>query len=386
MRLKNTFSKFNSSLSGGVVALYSNRMIQEIADGLLGLFFPVFLFEKYQSINKVLLFYLFSYLLILFLSAPGAMIASRIGFKKALIFSVAGGVGYYICFYFFDYNIILFSILALIFINYDRMLYWTPYHSDFAKLTDKKTRGRVIGLLNSVGSLVGIAVPILAGFIIAQSGFRALFLIVIVVYASSVIPFFVLPEISEQFTFGIRQTWKILFHPRDRRILFTYMADGAENVIAGVVWPIFLFQILRGDYRAVGVVSSLIILATIFIRLILGNYVDKFSKKKLLKYGTIFYSFGWLVKMFVQTGFQVFAISTYHNFSSIAMRTPYNALMYEKAADAGHYVDEYTVLRDMSLSLGRITAILLLMILFSFASLNSAFILAAVVILFINLL
>ncbi len=62
---------------------------------------------------------------------------------------------------------------------------------------------------------------------------------------------------------------------------------------------------------------------------------------------------GWVVKMFVGTGFQVFVASTYHSFANIVMRTPFDTLMYERAADSGHYVDEYTVVRELALGVGR---------------------------------
>ncbi|OGY43989.1 MAG: hypothetical protein A3J62_02125 [Candidatus Buchananbacteria bacterium RIFCSPHIGHO2_02_FULL_38_8] len=380
------FRYLKSNLSGGVVALYTNRIIQGIAGGLLGLFLPVFLYQQYQSINLLLIFYFFSFGLYLFLAAPGAIIASKITFKKSLIFSVFGGTLFYVCFYFFESNILLFSILALIFVNIDRMLYWVPYHSDFAKFTDKKTRGKTIAVLDSIASLVSIAIPAIAGFIIVQHGFNVLFLIVIFVYLSSVIPFFIIPRISEQYTFTYLQTWRMLFHPRDRKILFTYMADGAESIIGAVIWPIFIWQILQGDFEAVGIISSLIILATILLRLIIGSYTDRLNKKKLLQLGSLLYSVGWLIKIFAQTGLHIFIVSTYHNLSSIAMRTPYDTLMYEKAADAGHYIDEYTVLREMALNLGRLLAILVLFILLNFVGLNYAFIIAAVSILFINLI
>ena len=101
--MANFFPKFylQSELPGGVAALYTNRLIQQIAGGLLGLFLPVFLFQKYQSINLVLLFYLVSFGVYLFLAAPGAMLASRLTFKRALIISVFGGAVYYFSFYLF---------------------------------------------------------------------------------------------------------------------------------------------------------------------------------------------------------------------------------------------------------------------------------------------
>jgi len=164
------------------------------------------------------------------------------------------------------------------------------------------------------------------------------------------------------------------------------MADGAENVIGVVIWPIFIFGLLEGDYQAVGLVSSLIVLSSILIHLIIGSYTDKFNKKKLLQYGTVLYSIGWLGKIFVQTGFQIFIASTYHSFAAIAMRTPYDTLMYEKAADAGHYVDEYSVLREMALNLGRIFMILIILILFNYFNFQYTFIFAAIAALFMNLI
>jgi len=353
---------------------------------LLGLFLPIFLFQKYQSINLVLIYYLFSSIIYLFLAAPGAILSSRLTFRKALRISVLGGTIYYICFYFFDRNIWLFSALGLLAFNFDRMFYWVPYHSGFAKFTDKKTRGRTIAALAALASLLGIALPIMSGFIIGQYGFSVLFLMVTIIYAISVVPFFVVPAINEYYSFTYRQTWKLLFHPRDRKILLTYMASGAEDVVGAVIWPIFIWEVMIGNYQAIGIISSMIILVTILIQLIVGNYTDKFDKKKLLRYGTILYSLGWFIKIFVQTTFQIFIASTYHNFASIAMRTPFDALMYEKAADAGHYVDEYSVLREMALCLGRIFIILILLILFNFIGLQYAFILAAFASLIINLI
>lgn len=382
----NFFSKLylKPDLSGGVVALYTNRQIKEMAVGLLGLFLPIFLFQIYGSINLVLLFYLISFSLYLFLVVPGAIFATKITFNKAMLLSIFGGIFYYVSLIFFELNILLFSALAILAITLSRILYWVPYHSGFAKFTDRKTRGRTIGLLSSVSSLFKIFLPIVAGFIIAQYGFNVLFILVIAVYAASIIPLTLTPLINEYYTFSYFQTWKILFHPRDRKILITYMAEGAEGIIGAVIWPIFIWQVLAGNYQVVGLVASLIVLVTIVLKLLMGKYTDQFSKKKLLKYGTVLYSLGWVLKIFVETAFQIFVVAGYHQFSSVVMRTPFETLMYEKAADAGHYVDEYTVLREMSLNIGRILTLVVLMIFFNFFGLQYAFIFGAIAALFIN--
>ncbi len=61
-------------------------------------------------------------------------------------------------------------------------------------------------------------------------------------------------------------------------------------------------------------------------------------------------------------------------------------MTYEIAADQEHYVDEYTVLREMSIQFGRVFTILLVLFLSLFLSLQWIFILAATAALFFNLL
>lgn len=368
-----------------MVSLYSNRLIRELAVGLVGLFLPVFLLQIYGSINRVILFYAVSYFFYLMFAAPGAMLATRLTFNKAIVVSIIFGILYYVSLFFLNSNVILFTLLLIIFSTLERILYWVPVHSGIAKFVDRNNRGRTLSLFSSIGSFLSIVLPILAGFIIAQYGFGALFIIAIVIYFFALIPMISMAPINEFYTFGYIQTWIILLHKRDRRMLITYMSDGAIDFINKMIWPIFIWQLLAGNYQVVGLVSSAIVLVTIFIRLIMGNFTDKFDKKKLLRYGTIFYSVGWLLKIFVQTATQIFIVSSYHSFSQVVMRTPFDTLMYEKAADAGHYIDEYTVLREMSLNIGRVLMAIFLLIAFNFfGGLEISFALAAIAALFIN--
>ena len=90
--------------------------------------------------------------------------------------------------------------------------------------------------------------------------------------------------------------------------------------------------------------------------------------------------------MFVATSFHIFIASTYHNFAAIAMRTPFSALIYEKAADSGHYVDELTVLRELALNIGKVFGIIALLILINLVGLQWTFILGAIASLFVNLI
>lgn len=384
------FKKFylQTKLSPGITSLYSNVIIDQIGSGLVGLFLPIFLWQKFGRLDYVLFFYLAQCGIYSITVVFGAKLMSKLGQKASMILSIPFKILFYGCLYYISvgYPILIFTILMLTVVEIRIMLFWVPYHTDFAKFTNKRNRGWVIGFLTSISSLVAIFIPIISGWIIANHGFDVLFLIVMLIIAVSVVPLFMVRPTYEKFTFTFFGTWKNLLSKKYRRMLFSYGADGVENTVGAIIWPIFIFQVLQGDFLKVGAISSLIVLVTVVTRLIVGSYTDKFDKRKLLKWGSGLYAIGWIFKMFVATSFHIFVVSTYHNFALVAMRTPFSAIMYEKAADSGHYVDELTVLREIALNVGKVIGIIILLILINLVGLQWTFILAAIASLFVNMI
>jgi len=376
----------HSKMSPGLVSLYSMRLIQNIGVELYGLFFPIYLFKSFDfNIYYVLFFYIASFGVYAFLIIPGAKIMSRVGIKRSIIIGIIIYIMYFICLYNLDKSVFLMAIITLIVLNSFRMFYWLPYHVDMAEFTNKKDRAKQISFLRSITTLFSIFIPLISGYILEVYSFQVLFLIVIGVVVVSLIPASFLPKTKEVFEWTVGQTIKNLLSKKNRRLFWAYLASGAESMVGIVIWPIFIWQLLDQRYVAVGFISALVILVTVIVRLVVGNLSDKYSKKKVMVWGTALYSVGWFFKVFVQTGYHIFLASTFHNFSSIVMRTPLDSLTYERAADQGHYVDEYTVLKEISLSLGRTLVCVALIFLVASFGLTAAFILAAVASIFVNI-
>jgi len=377
---------FHPALSAGIVALYSNRLIEQLAGGLVGIFLPIFLYEQFNSsVFGVLGFYFLLNFLCIFLYPTGAKIMTKIGLRQSMIIgAVAFGMFYLALYFTGTISFVYVILIALIFKMIWRVIYWIPYHTEFAQFTDRRHRGRQIGTLSAVSSLLSIALPVLGGFFVANMGYGNLFLIATVASMAAIIPILMLPHVEEEYTFGYFETYKKLFQKKNRKMLIAYAADGAESVVGGLLWPIFIFGVLNGNYLSVGAISTAIVFVSVILKLVTGNAVDKVSKRRLLHLGTFIYSTGWVAKIFVTTAFHIFVASTYHSFALILMRTPFDAMMYERAADSGHYVDEYTVLREISLNIGRVIMIGLLFFLLSFVSIPIAFLLAALAALMIN--
>ncbi|PIR94238.1 hypothetical protein COT97_01975 [Candidatus Falkowbacteria bacterium CG10_big_fil_rev_8_21_14_0_10_39_11] len=378
----------NVKLSGPLTALYSNQLIQQIANGLLGLFIPVFLYQRLQSFTLVALYFLVSYGLWFLLVPIGAKMMTAFGIKKSLIISVVFVAMYYWFFNFFDSTgDSMFLVFAILAINMCRMLYWIQFHTDFAKFTNRKTRGKQISLFSAIASLVAIFLPLISGFVLENYSFSMLFIAASFICLVSAMPLVFLPEKKEEFTFGYFESYKKAFAKKNRKNFISYAADGAQGFVGMVLWPLFIWLVMNESYSAMGIVSSVIILGSIVVKLVVGDYTDKFDKRKVMKYGTFLYSLGWVVKIFVATGFHIFLASTYHSFAAIVMRTPYDALRYEKAADSGNMVDEYNVLREISLNFGRVLMVVLMMgLLVVTQDINLSFIFAAGISLLINLI
>ncbi len=95
-------------------------------------------------------------------------------------------------------------------------------------------------------------------------------------------PLIYLPRTHERFSWGYFETWKKFFSRKRRRAVLAFAGNGAEDIIGVVVWPIFIFELLKGNFFEVGALTSLVVVVTIVMQLSAGKYVDKGNKNKMI--------------------------------------------------------------------------------------------------------
>lgn len=146
-----------------------------------------------------------------------------------------------------------------------------------------------------------------------------------------------------------------------------------------IVWPVFLFELLDGNVLQVGALSTIVVALTIVIQLALGSYLDgnSHAKQRSLQVGSALSALGWILKIFVLSAAQVFLVSLYHNVVRIFTKTPISAILYDMSAEQGRYVDEFTVLREMSGHLGRAASLVLISALAIMVPIEWTFLIAA---------
>ncbi|OGG55048.1 hypothetical protein A3D62_02545 [Candidatus Kaiserbacteria bacterium RIFCSPHIGHO2_02_FULL_49_11] len=375
------------SFSFDVLALYCNRLLIQFGFGVVGIFEVIFLFNQFDSnIPLVALIYASIFLLSVILTPFGAMLISLFGMKRLMILSIPFAFCSILSLFLWDLNPLL-ALFGLIFstVIY-KTLYWVPYHVDFAKFSDKKTRGRQLSILLAVSEIVTIITPLIGGAIITASGYSNLFIVSLGILLFAVIPLFFIQEKYETFSYSYWETYTELFSKKNRSLLLGYTGDGAQSGVTLLVWPIFIFMLLRGEYLVVGAISSITILALLVLRFVVGDLVDRWSRKKVLTIGTLLNTTGWLVKVFIETGFQIFIIDTYHGLGKVVNQMSVDVTTYNQATDNGHYIDEFTVLKEMAVNAGKTLILLVVGVVIFFYSLKVAFVIAAVASLFVTLL
>jgi len=316
---------------------------------------------------------------VLFL-VPGMKITNKIGFSHALvvggIFSV---VLYSIMFFLTPQNVwLLIAPLTIAIVGF-RIFHWVPFHVDFTLFTKAGERGRQVSLSLATIAFMGVIGPILAGFIIAQAGYEALFGTAVVLLVLATISYAFVPETKTKFDWGYSETWKNLFSKQKRGIVIGEFANGAETVVNLIVWPIFLYEVLNGDIFGIGAVSTVVVGATIAVQLVMGKRLDNkgTSKEKTLKVGSTLYAVGWILKIFVLSAAHVFFVGLYHNIVKIFTKTPFSAILYDMSGEQGTFVDEFTVLREMSAHTGRAVCLIAVSLLTIFIPIGWTFVLAA---------
>jgi len=251
---------FNNHLSQGFTALFLGRIIQFTANLLLGLFMPIFFLTKFgYNISYVFLYYLIGNFLYAMVLPWGAQILNKIGLRKSLRASVFLVSSFYASLFLADNYLILFIAVSLTILTLYRVAFWYPFHIDFAKFTDKADRGKNVSLIWASYSFLGIIMPVISGWLIMKYGFNVVILIVIIVYLFSYIPFLNLPRTKEKFAWSYKETIKQFIAKKNRRIIMANTANGAENAVTLIIWPIFIWQLLDGNFFNVGAVSCFIV-------------------------------------------------------------------------------------------------------------------------------
>jgi len=373
---------FKEEVSKSLLNIYKHRFISFLANGFFGVFSIFFLYKILgESLQNLALFFSATSLGYILLMPFLRHLVNKIGFKKVLILGWVINIFIMLTYFLLaKYNGSYFLLTLLIILPiFFRVTYWVPYHTMVADTSTKSDRAKTLSVFSMLANVIGIFMPVLAGYLAENFGYEWLFLLGIIFTVIALFPLMSLESMGEKITWKSKDFFKKFINPKDKKFALAVFARGLETSVGIVVWPIFIFELLKGNLLEVGILSSVITIFVIIINIIQGKITDdKNLKKKFVKYGSWLYSFGWFLKIFGTTAFYIFIIDVYHRITSVFSFTPFDALVYDHIADKGHLLDENTILKEMTLHGGKVTGFLLIAFTSSFIDLNYLFFIAII--------
>ncbi len=380
--------KLHLNLPKDIFALLTNRLLFRLGFGLIGVFLPIFFYKLFdESLYILLIIYISIYVLGILWTPISSMLIGTLGVRKMLLLSVPPSALSIGALYYANAHPVIAVTIFVISISLYRALYWVPFQTDLTKYLVKGKTGANMAVYINVLQAMNAATPLIGGLLITAFGFSNIFAFAALVLFTTLIPTYFIVQVYERYAWGYFETFKHLFNKGNRGLLYAYIADGAQSVVTIVVWPIFIFEILDGNLNSIGFVTSLTIIVIMILNVVVGKFIDKIGEDKMLRYSTILATTGWIVKVFVDSAFQIFITDTYHRLGRAANRMSFDSATYEHAADNGHFVDEFTTLKEIALNIGRILMLLVVgALVFYFDNIRIVFIIAAGATLFMVML
>lgn len=236
------------------------------------------------------------------------------------------------------------------------IFFWISYHIDFSKVKDKDKCGSEISKLQILMALVSAGAPFVGGVIATHYGIDLVFAMTIVFLALAVIPLFKTgePHIPHSLNFNKIKLRKI--YPD----FISYGGLGIDSAGALIIWPLFIFLILK-SYQSVGMVESLTLIVVVLVTYLAGRKIDSEDKKKVLQRSSLLNGLAWVIKSFVRSISQIIFLNLI-----MAVTYPFYSLsffsQYYLHADEGSRV-EYITWMEIAILIFRLFFFLLLALL-----------------------
>jgi len=334
--------------------IYFSVALRSFAISLISIFIPLYLFrEKNLSFEQTLLFFIF-YSVVFAVTMPvAAKFASRFGIKHSIMVGVPLYISFVAMLHFFSSAALQLLITSSV-LGASQAFYWTGMHLAFFHASHRKHRGEEVGIRAGVTVLSTLAGPFIGGLFITFVGFKVVFGLTAFLLLASALILLLNGDGYEPYHFSVRA----VFDKKYWKDSLFFVSRGIQVIVAGVIWPLFIFLILN-SYLTMGIVGSMMSLSSAVLFWRVGRYSDHSDKRKIMRWSSVASSGVWVLMGLVKTVPQVFAITIVSSLVNAIRESPTGALEYDKAKGQ---VAAYFVNREVFICLGRILALSIVLV------------------------
>lgn len=334
--------------------IYTVMAFRSFVVSLIGIFVPIYLWNLHYSLAEILFFELLIYLGEGLLEIPMAHLNARFGPKHLIAASMPVMVVHFLLLWTipnYHWNIFFVAFTA----SLATALFWQAYHWDFSRSKHALKASSEVASIVILSSMAGATAPFLGGFISDQFGIGYVFMLVSFLLVFSIIPLFKTKElhVPQRIDFNRLKLAKI------RNDLISYAGLASQGIVGMVIWPIFVYLIVR-TYQNVGLATSGALLLSLFFTYILGKKADQGKRRAYLKTGSLLMSLVYFIKVIATTIFHVFSLDFFSNLANSFFYAPFVSEYYLHADEESR--SEYIIVMEMTCDFTR--ALILIILLF----------------------
>lgn len=344
-------------------AIYLSIFLMNLAESMITIFVPIYLYSLHFSIPRIILFALLGNIGSVLFALPAAKIIRRLGHTHSILFSTPLLIAYYLGLRYLGATPWLFYVLPFV-VAARTVLYNIGFELNFIQHADRSRIGNTLSIMAIITVMAGIVAPLFAGFLIFWFGFAALFIIGSAILILSTVPLLLSEEKYEPIDFNMHSFFQFVSARSFRGGALSFIGYAIESSIGRIIWPVFLVAILYST-ETIGTVVALSAFITVATLSIVGRLTDKFDPRKLLRFGTMLYFFGWVGSIFADSTFKIFFIDSYRSVSGRFILLPWSAAFYRFTKKEHQFYA--VVARDMTFNASRVAIMPLLMAVFVFS-------------------
>ncbi|MEI6532653.1 MAG: MFS transporter [Candidatus Roizmanbacteria bacterium] len=340
--------------------LYVASTMRTFAWSMLSSFMPILILQMMQkqgetyiySLLVVILVFIALHVVAIITSFLCSFVTSRWGLKFAFL------IAEFLVSIFFMLMPFCNSVVTLIanfmLLGVAGVFWWQTYITYFSEMGKVKEYGKEVGLAEFFGIMTGIIGPIIGSLIIRSYGSSVLYGISALVVVGSMFVIAFMEDLEKLDSVTIKDVIYEMVHRK--RDCIAFIGIGADELLYTVVWPIFLFTILK-NLLDLGIFTSTVVLVTAVVAYFAGKMSDIVNKNFLARIGSGVVMVSWISKAFVLVPGLIFVLDSiqriFMNFLYIPVKTV--ALIHASQDNRMRYMN----FREVSIRIGNVVALLI---------------------------
>lgn len=231
-----------------------------------------------------------------------------------------------------------------------RAFYYLPY------ATAKKESQSLTPLIQDAAIAL---LPALGGVVLTSftNGLFTLFVGCASLMLASALPIMRMRQHFEKYDWTYRETVQEVVARKNNLAVGLFILDGVQGAVLIFIWPLAMFLVL-GSFKTLGAVLTATFCVAFLGRYLVRTLFRSFRVRSPAVAVTIAVT-TWVAKLAVASPIQILAVNIAYASGNSAARFNIDAQSFDQSADRGHFVDEYTAVKEMGLAIGRIAVSLL---------------------------